>query len=227
MLASVGHAGKVSLENSVRVFEGTVISRPEALTGKPVVTIAQPDYRVFQFSLDEVAVIESATEGIEILKETAVVQAGTDESAPPVRRFTAGMEFLVQRKEGDWAFVVPMADGLRTDQGWLPASTLTSRLDLEALRAEAAKEAAPVPEEATGEISPPAEGSEAKPETPEGSEAKPEVEGSEAQGPEDGGAEPEPAEGSEAKPEEEGSEAKPEPEGSVPKPEPSDSGPQE
>lgn len=142
LLVPIGHTGKVTLKKDNRLIEGMVISRPETLTGKAVVTIrGDLDNKVYQFDLDEVAMIESATQGIQILNKATIVREGTSENAKVVRRFTAGMEFLVDRRQGDWVRVIPRAEGLKKDTGWIPVSALTTKLDLEAMREEGGAEA--------------------------------------------------------------------------------------
>lgn len=157
------YGARVTVKGMGRPYEGVVISRPEALTGKAVVTInLTEELRLFQFDLDQLARIESATESIQLLKEPALIREGTSEESRAVRRFTAGMELRVERIEGDWAYVIPEADGLVADQGWVSASALTRMLDVEKMPAE---QAGRVPVgEATG--AGPAEG--ALPESPGG-----------------------------------------------------------
>lgn len=147
-------AGTVTLKEGGRVLTGTLISRPETLTGNAVVTISRPsEFRVFQFDLDQIASIQSATEAIRIFKEATIIRDGTGEDAAVVRRFTAGMEVRVDRQEGDWAYVIPEAEGLVKDQGWVPASALVAELDVGKYLEEKAKEppveAAPTAPEAT------------------------------------------------------------------------------
>jgi hypothetical protein len=182
LLVPAADAAKVTLKSG-RVMDGIVISRPEAVTGRAVITVHRLEgNRVFQFDLNkEVAMIESGTEAKWILKETATVRDGTSEKAPVIRRFTPGMEFRLESLDGKWAYVVPEAEGLVKDQGWMPASALTRKLDLEALPPEEKaveglikapktpdKQAVP-PEGSVPKVEPPPEGSasEPAPEVPE------------------------------------------------------------
>lgn len=187
-LVPAGHAGKVTISKGGRMIEGIVISRPEALSGKAVVTIRRDlDNRIYQFDLDEIAMIESATEETQILKQAAVIREATSEQSKAVRRFTAGMELRVENAQGDWVLVIPEAEGLKENTGWLPRSVLTRKLDLEAMRKEAAAEA---PAETAGEESttiespvpeaePRPEPGAPEPESMEGSSPEPESSGSE------------------------------------------------
>jgi len=123
--------GVITLRQGGGTLQGTLISRPDSATGRPVVTVVRPDGgQVFQFDIADVAVIQSGTGDLRILKQAAAVMDGTGESPKVVRRFTEGMEFRAGERSGSWMSVTPAAEGLAADKGWLPADLLVRRLDL-------------------------------------------------------------------------------------------------
>jgi hypothetical protein len=124
-------AGSITLKEGGRRLFGTIISRPDSSTGTAVVTVSSlSDMQVYQFGINEVARIESATGEVRILKAPAAVRAGTSEDAEIIRRFTEGMEFQTGETSGGWVSVTPAAQGLAQDKGWLPANLLVRRLEI-------------------------------------------------------------------------------------------------
>jgi hypothetical protein len=139
-------AGTVTLKEGGRRLFGVIISRPDSATGKAVVTVSSlSDTQVYQFDIEEVAQIESATGGVRILKAPAAVRAATSAQADVVRRFTEGMEFKIGETSDGWVSVTPAAAGLAQDKGWLPAHLLVQKMQVEAPPRE--EDEADIPEE--------------------------------------------------------------------------------
>jgi hypothetical protein len=132
-IGCVADAAEVELKNG-KTLSGFVISRPEMIGNRYVLTIRQEgSFRVHQFYPERIARIKSATDTVQFLKVEAPIRKTPNAEGEIVRRFTPGLEVKVGAAEGDWVEVVPTAPALADEKGWLPKDQIASEIDFSTL----------------------------------------------------------------------------------------------